>query len=51
LRKAGLAALAVDARCATDKDRTVARSFGLDVTGVTFTARFVDSMEVAWPDA
>jgi hypothetical protein len=50
LRKAGLAALAVDAHCPTDKDRTVARSFALDDTGVTFTPRFGDSMEVEWPD-
>jgi hypothetical protein len=50
LRKAGLAALAVDVRCPTDKDRTVARSFALDDTAITFTPRFGDSMKVEWPD-
>jgi len=50
LRKAGLSALAVEARCPTDKDRTHARSFALDGTGVTFTPRFADSVKVLWPD-
>jgi hypothetical protein len=50
LRKAGLAALAVDARCPNDKDRTVAHTFILDDSGVTFTPRVGDPMGVAWPD-
>ncbi|WP_243336675.1 hypothetical protein [Anaeromyxobacter soli] len=48
LRKAGLAALAVDARCPTDKDRTVAHSFAIDDAGITFTPRFGDSMVFEW---
>ena len=50
LRKAGLAALAVDARCPTDKERMGARSFVLDDAGVTFTPRFGGSMKLAWPE-
>ncbi len=50
LRKSGLAALAVDARCPTDKDRTVARFFSVDDGGITLTPRFGDSLEVEWPD-
>jgi hypothetical protein len=50
LRQAGLAALAVDAPCPTDRDRTVAHTFALDDTGVTFTPRVGDAMGVAWPD-
>jgi len=50
LRDAGLAALAVDARCPSDKDRTVARSIALDDTGITVTPRFGDPMAVEWPD-
>jgi len=50
LRKAGLATLAVDTRCPTDKDRTVARSFALAARGVTFTPRFGSSLEVEWAD-
>ena len=50
LRKAGLAALAVDARCPADKDRVVARAFALDEAGVTFTPRFGDSTVFEWKD-
>ncbi len=50
LRKASLAALAIDARVPTDKDRTVVRSFSLDDTGATFTSRAGDSMVVSWGD-
>ncbi len=50
LRKAGLTALAVDVRCPTDKDRTVARTFALDDSGLTFTPRVGDPMEVEWPE-
>jgi hypothetical protein len=50
LRKAGLSALAVDARCPTDKDRTHARSFALDDQGATFTPRFGGAVTVPWPD-
>jgi hypothetical protein len=50
LRKAGLAALAVDTPCPTDKDRTLARSFSIHDRGVTFTPRFGKSMEVGWAD-
>jgi hypothetical protein len=50
LRTAGLAALAVDVRCPTDKDRTVARSVALDGSGVTFTPRVGAPMQVVWTD-
>lgn len=50
LRKAGLAALAVDDHCPTDKDRTVARSFAFDDTRITLTPRSGDAMEVEWAD-
>ena len=43
LRKAGVAALAIDARCPTDKDRTVAHAFAIGEASVTFTPRFGDS--------
>jgi hypothetical protein len=50
LRKAGVAALAVDASCPTDEDRTVARAFALDEAGVTFTPRFGEATTFAWQD-
>jgi hypothetical protein len=50
LRKAGLAALAVDIRCPTDKDRTVVHAFAFDDAAVTFTPRLGDSIEVQWTD-
>ncbi len=50
LREAGVAALALDPRVPSDEDRTVARSFALAAAGATFTPRFGDPMEVAWPD-
>ncbi len=50
LRKAGVAALALDARVPSDKDRAVARSFAIADAGVTFAPRFGDPMNVAWPD-
>lgn len=50
LRKAGLAALAVDARCPTDEDRVVARGFALDGAGVTLTPRFGDPVTFAWAE-
>jgi hypothetical protein len=50
LRRAGVAALALDARVPTDRDRTIARSFAIAAAGVTFTPRFGDTLEVAWPD-
>ena len=50
LRRAGLAALAVEARCPTDRDRTVAHSFGLGSSAATFTSRTGKSMEADWPD-
>ena len=50
LRQAGLAALAVDTPCPSDRDRTLARSISFHDRGVTLTPRFGDSMEVEWPD-
>jgi hypothetical protein len=50
LRKAGLAALALDDRCPTDKDRLPVRSFSLDPAGAVFTSRAGDVLQVAWPD-
>src|SRR6266568_4066379 len=50
LRKAGLAAVAVDAHAPTDKDRTAARSFAVAAKGVTFTPRCGDSLALEWAD-
>jgi hypothetical protein len=50
LRKASLAALAVDGHVPTDKDRTIVRSFSFDDGGVTFSSRGGDSTVVAWAD-
>jgi hypothetical protein len=50
LRKAGLAALAVDTPCPTDEDRAVARTFTLDEADVTFTPRFGGSTAFEWKD-
>ncbi len=50
LRKAGVAALAVDAAVPSDRERTVAHTFALDDAGATFTPRFGDALGVAWPD-
>jgi hypothetical protein len=50
LRKAGLAALAVAARCPGDRDRTVARSLAIDEAGLTFTPRFGDATAFEWTD-
>ncbi len=50
LRRAGLAALAIDARYPTDQDRTVARSFVLDGAGITLTPRFSEAARFEWGD-
>jgi hypothetical protein len=50
LRKASLAALAVDAQVPTEKDRTVVRSFAFDDRGILLTSRGGDSMAVSWAD-
>ncbi len=50
LRRSGLAVLAVDARCPTDRDRTVAHSFAFGSGGATFTPRSGAPMDLAWPD-
>lgn len=50
LRKAGVAALAIDARCPTDKDRTVAHTFAIGEASITFTPRFGDSTVFEWKD-
>jgi hypothetical protein len=50
LRKAGVAALAIDTRVPSDKDRTVARSLALADAGARFAPRLGDPLDVAWPD-
>jgi hypothetical protein len=50
LRGEGVAALAVDVRCPTDLDRTVAHHFSLGDHLGTFTPRTGKELEVAWPD-
>jgi hypothetical protein len=50
LRKAGLAALAVDLGVPTDRDRTVARTVALGEAGATFTPRAGEPLEVGWPE-
>ncbi len=49
LRKAGLAALAVDARCPSDEDRTVAHAFAIDDAGLMVAPRSGDSLVLEWP--
>jgi hypothetical protein len=48
LRAAGLAAVAVDVRCPTDRDRIVARSFAVDEGGLTLTPRGGDPAVFEW---
>jgi hypothetical protein len=48
LRGAGLAAVAVDTPCPTDRDRTVAHGFSLDDAGVTATPRFGEPVTFRW---
>ena len=50
LRSAGLAALAIDAQVPTDTARTLARQVAFTPDAVTFTPRFGEPMEIAWPD-
>lgn len=50
LRKAGLAALAVDARVPSDKDRTVAHTVAFAEAGAIFTTGVGNAMEVAWSE-
>jgi hypothetical protein len=52
LRKAGLAALAIDLPAPSDNERTVARSVRLDDTGLTIEPRAGagDPLEIAWSD-
>ena len=50
LRKAGLAALAVDVRCPADRDRVVARSFALGDGGLTLTPHGGAPVVLAWPE-
>ena len=50
LRSAGVAALAVDASCPTDRDRTVVHRFELDDAGGTFTPRSGEPVRVPWTD-
>jgi hypothetical protein len=50
LRKAGLAALAIDADVPTDADRTIALRVAFAPEGITFTPRSGDPMSLAWPD-
>ncbi|WP_242332946.1 MULTISPECIES: hypothetical protein [Anaeromyxobacter] len=50
LREAGLAAVAVEARCPSDRERIVAHSFALDDLGLTLTPRFGEPTTFAWAD-
>jgi hypothetical protein len=50
LRRAGLAALALDVRVPSDQDRLLAHTASLDPGGATFSPRFGDPMVVAYPD-
>lgn len=50
LRRAGLAALSIDARVPTDRDRVVVRSFALDDGGATFAPRAGEATRVPWPE-
>ncbi len=50
LRRAGLAALAVDDHIPTDADRTVARTCSLGEEGLVVAPRSGAALEVAWPE-
>jgi hypothetical protein len=50
LRRAGLAALAVDTRVPSDRERTLVRSFSLSAAGATFRPRAGEPLEVPWCD-
>lgn len=50
LRKAGLSALAIDARVPTDADRTIGLRVAFTPEGVNITPRSGDAMQVAWSD-
>jgi hypothetical protein len=50
LRQAGLEALAVDAAVPSDAERTVARTFTLGPTGVTFQPRAGAAVELPWSE-
>ncbi len=50
LRRAGLPALAVDARVPSDQDRTVAHTLALADAGATFVPRAGHAMTVAWSE-
>jgi hypothetical protein len=50
LRKAGLAALAVDVRCPTDRERIVVRSFAIEDGGLTLTPLGGDPVVLEWPE-
>jgi hypothetical protein len=50
LRKAGLAALALDARVPSDEDRTVVRRFAFSAAGASLAPRLGEAMELAWPE-
>src|SRR5512142_774218 len=50
LRKAGVAALAVEAKVPTDRDRTIVRALSFGSRGVTFSSRAGASRVVSWGD-
>ena len=50
LRKAGLAALAIDANVPTDADRILVHRFGLEPDQVLLAPRSGDALPVAWAD-
>jgi len=50
LRRAGLAALAIDAEVPGDEVRTVARAFSFEAAGVTFAPRAGEPVRIAFPD-
>ncbi len=50
LRAAGLAALSVDSRVPSDRDRLVAARLALSEAGATFASRLGETMAVAWTD-
>jgi hypothetical protein len=49
LRKAGLAAVAVEARVPDDSDRLTVRKFSFEVEGLHLEPRFGDAVDLPWP--
>jgi len=50
LRRGGLAVLAIEAPCPTDRERTAVRRFLLGMAGATFTSRSGEALQFIWAE-